>query len=103
MKERRKYERFAVGLPGNIEVATSGKQEVFDVVTCDVSAGGAFLHTETPIPESAQIKVRLVVASERLKELTGVQGLIKAEGTVVRCNARGIAISFDGDHPILGS
>lgn len=101
MQERRKYERFLLRLPSKIEVVTSGKQGVLDLLTSDVCAGGAFFHTAERIPEGAGVKVRLVVASERIKELTGAQGLIKVDGTVVRCNAKGMAVSFDEDYQIV--
>ena len=101
MQERRKYERFDLRLPGKIEVATSGKQEVLDLVTSNVSAGGAFFHTAEPIPEGEGVKVRLVVGSERIREMTGGQGLIKVKGTVVRCSPIGMAICFNEKYQIV--
>jgi len=101
MKERRKYERFILGLSGKMEVVTLGKQEVIDVVTTDISAGGAFFHSAEPIPEDGQVKLELIVASERLKELTGAQGLIRVEGTVVRSSPKGLAICFQKNHQII--
>ena len=101
MKERRKYERFDLRLPSKIEVLTSGKQEILDLLTSDVSAGGAFLYVGEPIPQGAQVKLSMILASEGLKELTGAQGLLKVAGTVVRCNTRGMAVFFDGDYEIV--
>ena len=101
MKERRKYERFVLGLASKIEVLGSRKQQVLDLLTIDVCAGGAFFHVGQPVPQGAQVKVRMIVSSEGLKEMTGAQGLIKVAGTVVRCNARGMAVSFDGDYQFV--
>lgn len=101
MKERRKYERFVLELPSQVEVVTSGKREVFDLLTSDISAGGAFFYTPESIIQGTQVKLSLVVASQTLKELTAAQGLIKVEGTVVRCNAKGVAVSFDEDYEIM--
>ena len=101
MKERRKYERFVLWLPSQMEVVTSGKLEVLDLLTSDVSAGGAFFYTPEPILQGTQVKLSLVVTSQTLKELTAAQGLIKVEGTVVRCNAKGMAVSFDEDYEIV--
>jgi len=101
MQERRKYERFPLRLPGKIEVVISAKQEVLDVVTTDVSAGGALFHTVEPIPEGAGVKVSLVVGSERIKEMTGAQGLVKVEGTVVRSSPTAMAICFEEKHQIM--
>ena len=101
MKERRKYERFALSLPTEVVVLTSGEQQVYELSTSDVSAGGAFFCVQQPVRQGTQVKLRMILASDRLKVLTGAQGLIKVAGTVVRCNKRGIAIAFDEKHQIL--
>ena len=101
MQERREYERFDLRLPARIEIPASGKHEIIDVLTGDVSAGGGFFHSPTLIPEDVQVKIELIVDSERLKELTGTQGLIKVEGRVVRSSPKGIAIWFHKNHQLL--
>ncbi|HID29282.1 MAG TPA: hypothetical protein EYP19_04675 [Desulfobacterales bacterium] len=101
MKERRKYERFVLGLASKIEVLGPDKQQVLDLRTTDVCAGGAFFHMGRSFPQGTQVKVRMIVASQGLKEMTGAQGLIKIVGTVVRCNARGMAVSFNGDYELV--
>lgn len=101
MEERRKYERFDLRLPGRIEVLTSGKQQVLDLLTSDVSAGGVFFCTTKSISQGTQVTLGLTLTSQRLKELTAAQALIKVEGTVVRCNAKGMAVSFDEDYEIV--
>ena len=101
MKERRKYERFDLRLPGRIEVLTSGKQQVLDLLTGDVSAGGAFFYTTKSISQGTQVTLNLTLTSQRLKELTAAQALIKVDGTVVRCNTKGMAVSFNEDYDIV--
>ncbi len=101
MQERRKYERFDLRLPGKIEVLTSGKQESLDVLTGDISACGGFFHSAKPVPENAHVKIELIVNSKRLDELTGAQGLISVEGTVVRSGLKGMAIWFHENHQIM--
>ncbi len=101
MQERRKYERFDLRLPGKIEVVTSEKQEILDVLTGNISAGGGFFHSAKPVPENEQVKIELIVGSKRLEELTGAQGLIRAEGTVVRSSPKGMAIWFHENYQIM--
>ncbi|OEU84165.1 MAG: hypothetical protein BA865_11625 [Desulfobacterales bacterium S5133MH4] len=101
MQERRKYERFDLRLPGKIEVVASGKQEILDVLTGNISAAGGFFHSAKPVPENVQVKIELVVDSKRLEELTGTQGLISVEGTVVRSGLKGTAIWFHKNHQIM--
>ena len=101
MKERRKYERFVLELASKIEILSPSKQRGLDLLTTDVCAGGAFFHVEQSVPQGTQVKVKMIVASQGLKEMTGTQGLIKIAGTVVRCNAGGMAVSFNGDYELV--
>ena len=100
MQERRKYERFDLRLPGKIEVVTSEKHEILDVVTGNISAAGGFFHSAKRVPEDTRVKIELIVDSKRLEELTGAQGLIRVEGTVVRSGPKGMAIWFHNNHQI---
>jgi hypothetical protein len=101
MMERRKYERFALRLRGDIMAVDLGGEEVLDVVTSDVSAGGAFLYTQKTETTGTRVQVRLNVASNRLRELTGAHGLLKVAGTVVRSGTEGIAIFFNGEPEVV--
>ena len=103
MEERRTYERFQLSLPARLEMNSSGKKEIFELQTRNISAAGALLvGTAGQFPTGTPCHLELIVASERIKELTGVQGLIKIEGTIVRSTPDGVAICFDGDCQILG-
>ncbi len=101
MEERRAYERFALMLPARMEMVISGKRQVFDFKTKNVSAGGAFLNTSEQIPEGTRFQLRLIIPSEKIKELTGAQSCIEVEGAVVRSTPDGVAICFDGECQIL--
>ena len=101
MEERRQYERFQLALPARLEMATSVKKEIFDAQTRDISAAGAFFLTTERLSEGTRCRLELTVPSNRIKEITGAQSLIKAEGTVVRSTPDGVAIRFDGECQIL--
>jgi hypothetical protein len=102
MKDRRKHERFELELPARLEMNSSYSVEVFELQTRNISSAGAFLNTTRRFPVGTRCQVELIVASERIKELTGVNGLIKVEGTIVRSTPDGVAICFDGECQILG-
>jgi len=103
MKERRIYERFQLSLPARLEMNPSERTGIFEFQTKDISAGGVLLSgTSGQFPEGTRCQLELIVTSEKIKELTGVQGLIKLEGTIVRSTPDGVAICFDGDCQILG-
>ena len=103
MEERRTYERFQLSLPARLEMNSSERTEIFELQTQDISAAGALLvGIKEQFPTGTRCQLELIVTSEKIKELTGVQGLIKVEGTVVRSTPDGVAICFDGDCQILG-
>jgi hypothetical protein len=103
MKDRRKYERFQLELPARLEINSSQRTEIFELRTRDISAAGTvLLGTAEQFPVGARCHLELIVTSEKIKELTGVQGLIKVEGTIVRSTPDGVAICFDGDCQIVG-
>jgi hypothetical protein len=99
--DRRKYERFDIGLPARMETVFSNKKQVFDLVTRDVSASGAFVSTNSPFPEGLRIKMTLTTHNERIAELTGSQSLIECEGSIVRTAPTGVAIHFKKHCQIL--
>jgi hypothetical protein len=103
MKERRIYERFQLSLPARLETNSTGKKEILELQTKDISAAGALLSgTTVQFPTGIRCRLELIVTSERIKELTGVHGLIKIAGTIVRSTPEGVAVRFDGDCEILG-
>jgi hypothetical protein len=103
MKEQRKFERFNVAVPARMEMITSaGSHHSLDVQTKDISAAGAFLNTSEHISKGTRFRLRFTLPSEKIKELTGTQSLIKAEGTVVRATSTGVAVCFDGECQIFG-
>ena len=96
MQERRQFQRYDLSLPAKIEMVIPGPgKKTFDLRTSDVSAGGAFFRTSAPIPEGTQVRLRLMIRSERLQDLTGAEGRVAVAGTVVRSGPAGMAICFD--------
>ena len=102
MKERRIYERFQLSLPARLEMNSTGKKEIFELQTRDISAAGAFLNTKERFALGERCQLELTVTSEKIRELTGAQSLIKLAGTVIRSTPEGVAICFDGECEILG-
>jgi hypothetical protein len=103
MEDRRKYERFQLELPARLEINSLQRPQMFELRTRDISAAGTLLlGTTEQFAVGTRCHLELIVASERIKELTGVQGLIKIEGTIVRSTPDGVVICFDGDCQILG-
>ncbi len=96
-KERRKIERFSLELPGQISIVDVGKEDVLNLLTRDICAGGAFFHTEEPLPVGTNVRIDLVLPLERLRKLQGKKALIKVSGKVIRSEMQGMAICFNED------
>ena len=82
MVERRKVERFDLRLAAKIE-GLGQKKRVHNLLTRNISAGGAFLETTNPFTENSRVRIDFVVP-------TGV--LVKVTGAVLRLEPTGIAV-----------
>jgi len=104
MEEQREFERFDLELPTRVEVGATGqKDESSSLKTSNISAGGAFFHTERPLSEGTKVKLNLILVVEKLKKLTGSQCHIKVNGTVVRSEERGMAVRFQRDYSMMAA
>ena len=65
MEERRKFERFSITLPARMETIFSGKKQIFEFKTKDISASGAFMDTATPFSEGTRFKLNLTAQSQK--------------------------------------
>jgi len=102
MEERREFERFDLEPPARVEVeATGQKEEPSSLKTSNISAAGAFFHTERPLYEGTRLRLNLILVVEKLKKLTGSQCQINVNGTVVRFEERGMVIRFQRDYKMI--
>ena len=101
---KRTLERFNLQVPATIEIPREGPEEntveTLDLITSDVSAGGAYFETSAPVAVGTPVKVDLILSIERLKQMTGKQAHIKVTGKVVRTLDGGMAVQFDPDFDI---
>ena len=101
MEERRRFERFQLRLPVRVEVTISGKRQIFDLETKDISAAGVFIETSERFSEGTPVQLSMTLSSDKIRELTGSQSLIKVKGIVVRSAPTGLAVGFAGRREIL--
>jgi len=101
VEERRRFERFQLRLPVRMEVTISGKRRIFDLETKDVSAAGVFIETSERFSEGTPVQLSMTLSSDKIRELTGSQSLIKVKGIVVRSAPTGLAVGFAGRREIL--
>jgi hypothetical protein len=91
-KESRRLERFSLKLPTFISVLEPGSPTVnLNLMTENISSGGAFFPTVKPLSEGLKVLVELV-----LKRESGLGGAsrVKVKGEVLRSQPDGMAIRF---------
>jgi len=90
MSERRVHARLVLSVP--VEIATEAG-EARDLETSDLSPGGAFIETGSPIPLDTVVHGHF--------HLESIGASVKLQGRVVRHDPRGMAIQFT-EHGRLG-
>ena len=103
MKERRRLERFDLEIPATIGFMNlDHKEKVFNLLTSNISSGGAYFHTTQPLPEGTQVKIDLVLPLDNLEKVKNEykQAYIKVAGRVLRSESQGMATCFDEDYQI---
>ena len=93
--ERRGLKRFRLKLPAKVEVLAPGEKQVFNLITSNVSACGAYFHTLSPIPEDTPVRVTITLANEFIRQMTGFESKLTMEGQVVRSGLTGMGIRFN--------
>jgi len=98
--ERRKIERFTFGLPARLSAGPRDSAKTFELKTRDISAGGAFLYTRTPLPIGSKVSVEIVLPLDQLKTLVGKRSSVSVMGQVVRKDDQGMAVRFEESYRI---
>ncbi len=84
-------------------MAKDGKKISLQAETKDISSHGAFFLTEELLEEDAKLDIELLLSMEKLLELLREKKQIKIliQGTVIRSNPDGIAVSFGRRYQII--
>ena len=101
--ERRGVERFDLEIPAKIQVeAAEMDPEGFDLLTENISSGGAYFRTSQPLPEGTELKIELILRLDRLQAFRGDISHVHVElkGKVVRCEDAGMSVCFDPKYRI---
>ncbi len=112
-KERRIHERFSMQVQTKMTAETlSGKTPMMEFLTADISAGGAFIETEHPLPLVSKVRLefllsledlqtlKFVLALDTLKAWKGKRVWVSASGIVARSEPHGMGIIFDENYQI---
>ncbi|MDD3814879.1 MAG: PilZ domain-containing protein [Desulfocapsaceae bacterium] len=112
-EERREQKRLSLSLQTKVTAESrTGSTPLFELVTADISASGAFIATSNPLPIASKVRLefflsleelaqlRFVVAKESLKAWEGERAWVTATGVVIRVDKKGSAIIFDQNYQI---
>jgi len=112
-KERRTHERFSIQIQTKMTAETlSGKTPMMEFLTADISAGGAFIRTDHPLPLVSKVRLEFLLSLEDLQTLKFVLSLdtlkawkgkrvwVSATGIVTRSVSDGMGIMFDENYQI---
>jgi hypothetical protein len=112
-KDRRIHERFSMRIEAKMTAETlSGKTPMMEFLTANVSAGGAFIETDHPLPLVSKVrlefllsledlqKLKFIVSLKTLKEWKGKRVWISATGIVTRNEPGGMGIMFGENYQI---
>ena len=111
--ERRVHERFFIHIQTKMTAETlSGKTPMMEFLTANISAGGAFIETEQPLPLASKVRLKFLLSFKELKMLKFILSLemlkawkdervwVSATGIVVRHEPAGMGIMFDENYQI---
>ena len=102
MIERRHIARFELKVLARLILYASGrKKEMLQLYTKNICTGGAFLETNSYVPEGTNVQMDFVLPINKIIELIGASSYVKINGKVVRSEEKGIAIMFDKDYEIM--
>ncbi len=102
--ERRKLPRFALRALAVLRTLQQSERRTLQLYTRDISSGGAFFSTDTPLLPGTAVIVTLFLFITALRERYGHPPTVRitVQGRVVRSSREGMAVVFDGDYEVSG-
>jgi hypothetical protein len=105
MLEKRKLERFDIALSAIIRSGApygEGEEAITRLLTKDICEMGAYFSTSQPLPEGTEVGVDLILplSEFRLKRVKEDKSIVSVDGTVLRTEAKGMAIGFSRSYAI---
>ena len=111
--EQRAHKRYPLRIQCKMTAETlSGKTPMMEFLTANISAGGAFIETDTPLPLASRVRLEFLLSLEDLETLKFVVSLdtlkawkgkriwISASGIIARHESNGMGIMFDENYQI---
>ena len=91
--ERRRLQRFSLKAFATVQAGLHGSEKVFELLTQDISSGGAFFPMEVPLPTGEKVKITMYLSISAIRDSPS-KTMISTEGQVVRSTKQGMAVAF---------
>jgi hypothetical protein len=100
--ERRRFERFRVEIPATVELMTPGGCKELVLKTSEISANGAYFPYRENFSAGCSIRMNFILEFPESGESNraGKIMLITVNGTILRVDDAGTAVSFNQDYQI---
>ena len=96
---RRKETRFPLGIPARISPASGPLKSVTLLLwSKDISSGGAYFETETPLPAGTTVTLNLMLPPREIDLDRYHCGQVEVTGRVLRRSGNGMAVCFADDY-----
>ena len=100
--EKRALERFSLQLLTSVAIfAEDRDQEGIELLTRNISSGGAFFEAPHSLSVGTRVKIEVILPLWEIKSIEGDKALIKVTGSIIRADEKGMAMCFDKDYQIL--
>jgi len=101
--ERRKYDRFQLELPAQIEPCqATGANHDNGGITQDISCSGAYILSSSPLTLGTSVALTLFIPLENLGFSSGSYSSFRCKGKIVRQDPSGMAVQFHQTSRIKG-
>lgn len=106
MLEKRSLERFDLALPAIIRSGApygDGEESITRLLTKNICEGGGYFPTSESFPKGTKVRVDLILplTGSTLKRLKKDRAKVSVDGTVLRSEAKGMAIGFSKRYAIV--
>ena len=102
LAEKRAMERFNLQLLASISLlGEEREQKAIELLTKNISAGGAFFETDLPLAVGTRLEIEVILPLRETKGVEGDKALMRVVGSIIRSDEKGMAICFDKDYQIL--
>jgi len=94
-------QRFTLEVPARISFAVNPQQKWIELLTSNISAGGAFFKTDDPLPVGTELTMEVLLPLNGIKKVKGEKSSVKLTGSIIRSEEKGMAVCFDEEYQIL--